>query len=368
MLADRTIDTVAASGRLWRILMWIGLCVVFLACDLSPAVAAAQSISLQGKTFYKDGRPWIAKGVHVGAFSRPMVIPSAPKWMNDSAAEARKLWGDGELNAIRNKLHADTLRFDVSQPALDPRSAIYDPHYLDEVLATVRAARSAGFLVIAVMNAQAPSGLPNLPCMPNDSTIRAWETLAPGLAHDKGVLLELFNEPCKPKSAQGDWARGMQPVIDTIRRTGSTNILLLDGLLFARVTSGLFALVHDKMPNGLALAIHPYLVKGWFVTEKQWRSAFGDDAETYPMIVTEWNALATGGSCVGSDTPAVALSLIRYLESLRLGIVGWGIDSKVGLLVKDHSTFELSDYSSFRDCNDGSLSGGGRLLANYPND
>jgi hypothetical protein len=160
----------------------------------------------------------------------------------------------------------------------------------------------------------------------------------------------------------------MQPVIDTIRRTGSTNILLLDGLLFARVTSGLFALVHDKMPNGLALAIHPYLVKGWFVTEKQWRSAFGDDAETYPMIVTEWNALATGGSCVGSDTPAVALSLIRYLESLRLGIVGWGIDSKVGLLVKDHSTFELSDYSSFRDCNDGSLSGGGRLLANYPND
>jgi hypothetical protein len=352
----------------------LALAFVALAVCVVPELASAQDIIIQGKTFYKDGRPWSAKGIKVEGFSRPAVIPVSdlsPAWMNKNPPSGRGWWGAAEIDAIRNKFHADTIRFAVSQPALDPQSPIYDPKYLTELLSVFKQARSAGFVVIPSMDAQAENGVLNLSCMPNDSTVRAWQTLAPALLHDKGVMFELFDEPCKTINAPGakiEWARSMQTLIGIIRQAGSTNILLLDGLWWARSTNGLFPLVHDTIPDRLALAVHPYLVsENVFATEKQWHDQFGASAAQYPMIASEWNATPTNG-CAGRDTPAIALSLLRYLEALHIGLVGWAIDSNAGKLVKDHTAYELTDYASFKDCKDGSDSGGGRLLANYPND
>jgi endoglucanase len=60
---------------------------------------------------------------------------------------------------------------------------------------------------------------------------------------------------------------------------------------------------------------------------------------------------------------------MRYLEALHVGLIGWGLDSNYGKLVKDHTKYEPTDYSSFTGCTKTpSESGGGRLIANYPND
>ena len=196
----------------------------------------------------------------------------------------------------------------------------------------------------------------------------SWKTLAPHLANDPGVMFELFDEPCKwnKPETQQEWAHEMQPLIDAVRQTRGRNILLLDGLWYARQTKGLFPMVRDPLPNRMALAVHPYLVKDAFVTEKQWNDMFGSDAGKYPMIATEWNA---ANGCVGKNLPALALSEIRYLQSLHIGLIGWAIDSNYGKLVKDHSSFEPTDYSTFTgDCSKSpSDYGGGKLLANYPN-
>ena len=86
------------------------VCLVTALCtELLPLAATAQDITIQGKTFYKDGKPWILKGVHVGAFDRPKFIPSAPKWRNDSSAQVRNLWGPDELNAVKRVFGADTI-------------------------------------------------------------------------------------------------------------------------------------------------------------------------------------------------------------------------------------------------------------------
>ena len=58
-------------------------CVTLLFFSHAMLVQAASwspgpEITIQGRTFYKDGKPWILKGVHVGAFNRPKFIPSAP--------------------------------------------------------------------------------------------------------------------------------------------------------------------------------------------------------------------------------------------------------------------------------------------------
>src|ERR1700678_1401101 len=86
------------------------------------------------------------------------------------------------------------------------------------------------------MQPQGENGLTNLPGRPNESTLRAWQTLAPPLLHDQGIMLELFNEPSRANwdEARKEWAREMQMLIDGVRKMGSTNILLLHGLGYAQ--------------------------------------------------------------------------------------------------------------------------------------
>jgi hypothetical protein len=65
---------------------------------------------------------------------------------NQQAAEllkARKSYGVAELEFAR-AFHANTLRFQISQPALDPGSSLYDENHLKEVEGAIRTARRAG--------------------------------------------------------------------------------------------------------------------------------------------------------------------------------------------------------------------------------
>ena len=341
---------------------------IALAGSFISVDALAQAITIQGKTFYKDGKPWLPKGIQVEGLNEPVGADESAAGQAN-VRQRRASWGPVELDAIKTVFRADVIRFQVSQPGLDPQSPIYSPAYASELLDAFKLARSHGFVVIVSIDAQSENGILNLPGMPNDSTVRAWRTLVPRLAKDSGILLELFNEPALPSNAQSQkqWAQSTQAVIDAVRHEGASNILLVDGLWYARSTNGLFPLVRDTIPNRLALAVHPYLARGIFVTEKQWNDQFGSSAKKYPMIATEWNATPTNG-CIGPDTPSVALSLMRYLESLHIGLIGWAIDSNFGKMVKDHTKFEPTDYSAFTDCSKTpSDSGGGKLLANHPN-
>ena len=104
--------------------------------------AEAQDVTLRGKDFYFDGLPWLPKGVTVEGFNQPAVIPSAPKWMNDpSNLQGRHWWASSEIQAVKTVFGAKVVRFNVSQPALDPQSSIYDPNYRDELLTTFSQAR-----------------------------------------------------------------------------------------------------------------------------------------------------------------------------------------------------------------------------------
>jgi endoglucanase len=348
-----------------KILISLFLVEFLLFASLNVIAANEPVIAIKGKTFYKNNQPWMPKGVDIEAFSKPAHVREKEK----GAMLVRSYWGVAELNAVKEVFGGDILRFQLSQSGLDPQSSAYDANYVPEILAGVREAQEFGFVVILAVDAQ-QDGTPDLACMPSDSTNRAWKTIAPSFIHEQGVMLELFNEPCKwgDQQAKKEWAQSMQMLIGTIRGLGATNILLLDGLGWGRLTDGLFPLVKDTFPNCLALAVHPYLSAKQFDTEKQWRTGFGISATQYPLIASEWSAATQGKNCIGSATSALALSMTRYLESLHVGLIGWAIDWKKPILVKDHTNFEPTDFTSFRDCNDGSISGIGKLLANYPND
>ena len=349
--------------------------VALLALLLPVTALASEDVTIKGKDFYRDGARWLPKGIQIEGFNRPFGTYESVA-SQASAKQGRSWWGITELDEIKRVFGADVIRFQVSQPGLDPQSPIYSPSYVSELHDAFKLARSHGFVVIVSMDAQGENGIPNLPGMPNESTLRAWQTLAPPLLHDQGVMLELFNEPSRANwgEARKEWAEEMQLLIDGVRKMGSTNILLLDGLGYAQSTNDLFPLVHDSMRDRMALAVHPYfngmkaeIGKASFNAHGYFYNHFGASA-AHPIIATEWNATPTNG-CVGKTTPTLALELMRYLESLHIGLVGWAIDSNYGKLVKDHTSFEPTDYSSFTGCTKTpSESSGGRLLANYPKD
>ena len=60
-------------------LVYLTAALIALCGTLLPAAASAQDITIQGKTFYKDGKPWLPKGDNIVAFVRPAFIPSAPQ-------------------------------------------------------------------------------------------------------------------------------------------------------------------------------------------------------------------------------------------------------------------------------------------------
>jgi endoglucanase len=328
------------------------------------ARAEAQSVSLKGNQFFKDGKPWLPKGIKIEAFNEPADLRAKSK----VASEARSWWGDQEINAIKSVFGSSVVRFAVSQPGLDPRSPIYDPSYRRELLEAFKLARAAGLVVIPSMDAQGENGVEGLPCMPDESAVRAWKELAPSLVNDPGVMFELFDEPCgttKPED-RAKWAASTQAIIDALRQLGAKNILLVDGLHYARSIDGLPGLLHDPLSNRMAMSVHPYLSKGWFVSEDQWEREFGAEAGKFPVIASEWNATPKSG-CIDATTPALSLKLIRYLQKKKIGLIGWAIDSHAGKLVQDHTAFQPTNYEKFSVCNDGSDSGGGELLAKFPN-
>ena len=138
-------------------------------------------------------------------------------------------------------------------PYLDPASTQsgeppYSPDLYNALADAVAFARSIGLNVILCVQDEAQSGEANYttdtmnnPAMPNADTISVWKQLAPLYKNDKGVLLELFNEPTGPNTTANwnTWYNAMQAVVNTIRGSvGATNVIVADGVSFAQTLQG----------------------------------------------------------------------------------------------------------------------------------
>jgi endoglucanase len=328
--------------------------------SLSTLVMAdTSSISISGTEFIKDGAQWHPKGITVEAFVRPSTIASP------LVLRMRAHWGINELIRAKNLFGIDTVRFQVSQPALDPKSTMHDLAYLGEVRKIVRQTRAAGFIVIVSPTAQDNSGLHNLPTLPDESTVRVWKSLAHLLKSDNGILFELFNEPNVHRGgwdaeAWSRWKATHQPVINAIRQAGARNVLLVDGLWYGRIINGAPRL-GDPLSK-TALAIHPYLWRG-YDSVNEWTNKFGTEALVVPTMATEWNGTPNFGNCT-PDLPAREAMLLSYLHKLGIGVIGWSLDHP-GTLLENLTNWIPTNYQHFNTCHHFGMSGGGELFKEW---
>ncbi len=242
---------------------------------------------------------------------------------------------DQQLLAMKEHWRANTVRFQVSQGALTYEHESGLSAYTDMVMSVIHHARAMGMVTIVSMQTEGFSctalrSAGKLQKLPDHLTEEAWAQLAPLLGYDRGVMLEVFNEPNTEKECGAlnalnwtDWAtgcgtgadEGMLTVSQFLRTVAPDNVLLIDGENNAGTFNGFTP--PAGIPANSAYVAHPYYyVDG----SRNWDIRFGDlQTHGSTVVATEWNE---SGACQKDPNEVLSRQLVNaYLPAHNIGLI-----------------------------------------------
>jgi hypothetical protein len=275
-----------------------------------------------------------------------------------------------QFQAMRTHWNANAVRLQASHGALAKEYAEGGANpYTDAVIHAVREARESGLVVLVSVQTQTYGCTPHvngeLVKLPNADTLNAWRQLVPALRADKGIVLEIFNEPqtstaCDTGSAWSwpEWRYGCDTYPDTgvdgmvplgrqVRQLAPDNVLLFDGDNNGGKFNS-FTPTAD-LPGNVAYAVHPYhYVDGPTGNElgEGWNVRYGHLQESgEPVLATEWNGVL---SC----SESFAGTLVgEYLPGHDIGLFVHSWDAPAGVLV-DHDSASYDPVDGVPACPD----------------
>jgi len=358
----------------------------------TPAPTGPPGVTISSAAFLKDGAPLEMKGFNSVALVQPEGCPDPGR----TPARAGAAYGPAMLDDMIRNWSADTIRFQISQPGMDPQDpqlSSGQPAYLRLVERGVKLARSKHLVVILSMQDQSYACGYAHP-LPSTQTVRAWQALAPAFKDDPYVVFELFNEPGGTESRMSwrQWLAGglgpeknvgtdgteydvvgHQELLDVVRGLGARNVLLVDAVNTARRLQNLWTSQADNYlpadtldPPQVGFAIHPYYYhvadNASLATDSElWYHNFGylrDAARIephlqFPIVVTEWNASLECYAGQAERTP----EFLEYLRGNGIGVLGHAIDVPGPLVVKVPGWEPNTFSSGGGECADGSGAG-----------
>jgi endoglucanase len=304
-------------------------------------------VSIINNRLVRDGKPWVSHGFFQVAFQ------TSPNELNVPAfeTEATDNYTPQEYSDMVTA-GADSVRVMLGQTVGDQENTqYYSAALVAQFIQAVQDARKAGLTVIVSIQDESIVQDPNPTPLPNDATRRVWSKLVPAFKDDKGILLELLNEPGTGpdqvvlSSDWQDWAAAMNSTIASVRSEGATNVVVAGGLAHAETLSGAPALT-DPL-NQVAYAAHPYAFNADQEKPSFWDASFGTFAQTAPVIVTEWGQ----GYYCGTTNPTALISFLQYIQNKGIGLEmsfwDWGGPTAFGGTRYDFPTPLTSTY--YRD-------------------
>ncbi len=246
---------------------------------------------------------------------------------HDAASVAAiRSWGS---NAVRVPLNEHCwLGLDTVAPGLG--GLIYQAA-IREWVATLRA---AGLYVILDLHWTAPPGRKadrQWPMPDRDYSPSFWREVATSYRGDGAVLFDLFNEPYPDYNHDSEeawrcWrdggtcvgvgypAAGMQELVDAIRSTGATNVILLPGVQYANAFSRFRSYAPRDPVGNLAASWHSYNFMRW-PEESQWDAKVGIPTTGVPLIAGE----------IGQDNCQTDFleQTLRWLDAREASYLGW---------------------------------------------
>ena len=328
-----------------------------------PANAGVQTVTVSGDRILLDGADVPIKGFIFQTFvedEQQLHLCSKIEEYCARHIEARDFYfgrGKYKLDSglkVASDWGANTIRLNLNQAALDPVSPFYSQQYVAEITEAVSAARNKGFVVIVALfdgrNTNAPDVLlgrnPVTP-LDNDTTLRAAKVLARQFGGDKGVMIELLNEPWSPTRRKIGWLlwrdggtakrgrfagaqfAGVNAMIDAIRGERARNVIIVQGLKAS--FKGFPAGLNDPL-NQIVYSVHPFFGNGE-PDRLDWDNNFGQFAESHPFLVTAWNVLPKNNKWCPIWGINLPHRFLDYLGSKQIGIVAYALDVPHTMLV-----------------------------------
>ncbi|BFU43872.1 cellulose binding domain-containing protein [Krasilnikovia sp. MM14-A1004] len=309
------------------------------ATSTPPPTGAAPALKVSGNELVTSaGTPVILHGVNRsgGEFA---CIQGNGIWdgpMDQASVTAMRSWN---VRAVRVPLNEECWLGTASVPAQYGGAA-----YQNEVRAYVKLLISNGVTPIVEMhwNHGQYTG-PSAGCsdvratcqkpMPDAQYAPAfWTGVASAFKGNDAVVLDLFNEPY-PERATGDatagwkcWrdggtcpgigypVAGFQSLVDTVRATGATNVILLGGLAYANDLSQWLTYRPSDPTGNLAAFAHVYNFNAC-ATTACWTSQYGPVAARVPLTLSE----------IGENDCAHGFvdGLMDWADARGVGYLGW---------------------------------------------
>jgi hypothetical protein len=332
-----------------------GIVLLAVAVTTSCTAAHANTAGVEGVTagtgsllVYGTTTKFIPRGftsigvLYPAQYASTMCTSLSTTTQQDLAAAETTMTGDPytQVNAMHIDWYANTVRFQLSQGALTYEHENGLSAYTNMVLAVISEARTEKLVVVVSLQTEAFSCTPTrsngqLQKLPDQLTEEAWAQIVPTLSGDRGVILEVFNEPNTDTECGAfswtDWAtgcgtgsdEGMNTVGSYLRGLAPDNVLLFDGDNDAGKFSGFTP--PSGMPANSAYTVHPY----YYVDGSSgWDTRFGDLwSSGYTILASEWNE---SSNCAYAQDPnqTIAGQLVQtYLPGKDIGVLLFSWDA-----------------------------------------
>ena len=254
---------------------------------------------------------------------------------DEASIRAMLAWN---INAVRIPLNEDCW-LDVNTAGLD--RAYVGANYRAAVVDYVTRLTSAGIAVILDLHWAAPGtqrATQQLPMPDRDHAPAFWTSVASAFKTNTAVIFDLYNEPypdgnrdtlaawqCVRDGTTGPGscpqvgyaAAGMQELLNAVRATGATNLVMVPGVAYTGVLSRWieYKPTDPLDPPNLAASVHIYPPGSQCSTPACWEQYLAPIAAGYPLIAGEIGQ--TG--CAHDRIDGV----IDWLESRKQHYLAW---------------------------------------------
>lgn len=166
--------------------------------------------------------------------------------------------------------------------------------------------------------------MPDLRANSRDFALDFWRQVAAYFKDAPHVIFEIFNEPASITAAA--WQAHAQALVDVIRSTGARQLIIVGGIEYARDLS--WVLESPIEDDNVAYAAHIYPAH----SKSSWDRWFGNVAQRYPVVMTEWGWMESDPSgkqsyLVGSQM-TYGEPLLAYLDQHGIGWVACWYDDE----------------------------------------
>ncbi|HXY19406.1 MAG TPA: cellulase family glycosylhydrolase [Gemmatimonadales bacterium] len=237
--------------------------------------------------------------------------------------------------------HADAVRVPLNEDCwlgINGVPAAYaGANYRQAIADFVGRLERAGLYVILDLHwsaADTARALGQAPMPDRDHSPDFWRSVAAAFKGDDRVLFDLFNEPYPDDNADTPeawrcWrdggtcsgmsyqAAGMQELVDAVRSSGATNVLLLGGVQYASSLTHWLANLPTDPLNNLAASWHIYNFS-WCTTQACWDSTAAPVARQVPLVLGELGEDDHGSAFVNA--------LMDWMDARQGSYLAWEWD------------------------------------------